>query len=85
MDNNWILRQFDDIEGKVENLIKTCKSLEENNAELKKKVKELEQEIQKHAEAERLYEEQKAAVRIKIESLLIKLNNFSQSEAIKAI
>ena len=85
LDNNWILRQFDDIESKVENLIEVCKSLAENNAELKERIKGLEQEIQNHAENERLYDEQKAVVRIKIESLLSKLDNFSQSEAKKSM
>ncbi len=76
MDNDEIFKQFDDIEGKVENLIDVCKSLKEKNEELMEKVEGLEKELQSKTEVETTYMEQKAMVKSKIENLMLKINDF---------
>lgn len=77
MDNEVIIRQFDDIEEKVEFLIEFCQSLETANAELQEKIKRLEEELQSRSEAETLYNEQKNLMRSRIDGLIEKLNNVS--------
>ena len=80
MDNDEIFKQFDNIEGKVENLINVCKSLKMENTELLQKVEGLEKEIQSKTKVENNYLEQKALVKSKIENLIIKLNEFSKPQ-----
>jgi hypothetical protein len=45
LDNELILRQFEEIEEKVIKLIDVCKSHEATNAELEKTIERLEQEL----------------------------------------
>ena len=78
MENEFILKQFEDIEQRVERLIETCNALEATNLELKNKIKSLEEEIQGKVEAERSYAEEKALIRSKIDSLLVKLDEVSK-------
>ena len=56
MDNDFILKQFGEIEHKVENLIENCKAQAVANSELKNKIKSLEEEIQGKVEAEKVRE-----------------------------
>ena len=65
MDNEFILKQFDEIEKKVENLINVCRSLETTNLELKNKVERLEEELQGKVEAENNYAQERALIRSK--------------------
>ena len=51
MDEELVFRQFEEIEQKVERLIKICKAHEATNLELKSKLKSLEEEIQGKVEA----------------------------------
>lgn len=81
MDNELILRQFDEIENKVETLIAECKALEETNFELRNQIKALEEELQTKVEAESRYAEQRNLIRTKIDSLLVKLEQSSEQEA----
>ncbi len=74
MDNEFILKQFDEIEQKVARLIDMCNALEATNLEQKNKIKSLEEEIQGKVEAERSYAEEKALIRSKIDGLLVKLD-----------
>lgn len=78
MDNDVIISQFGDIEEKVEFLIELCQSLESTNSELQEKIQKLEQELQGKAEAESRHTEQKVLIRSKIDSLMAKLDNFSE-------
>ena len=78
MDNVFILKQFEEIEQRVERLIETCNALETTNLELKNKIKSLEEEIQGKVEAERSYAEEKALIRSKIDGLLVKLDEVSK-------
>ena len=77
LDNEFILKQFEEIERKVENLIETCNALEATNLEQKNKINSLEEEIQGKVEADRSYAEEKALIRSKIDGLLVKLDQVS--------
>jgi cell division septum initiation protein DivIVA len=78
LDNEFILKQFDEIEQKVERLIEICNALEATNLEQKNKIKSLEEEIQGKVEAERSYAGEKALIRSKIDGLLAKLDEVSK-------
>ena len=75
MDNEFILRQFEEIEEKVIKLIDICKSHEADNAELRKTIERLEQELQTRVEAEESYSEERDLVKSKVDGLLVRLNN----------
>lgn len=77
MDNELFLGQFKEIEEKVEKLIETCKSLEVTNLKLSNKIKSLEEELQGKIEAEKRYAQEKALIRSKIDSLLVKLDDIN--------
>ena len=77
MDNEFILKQFEEIEQRVEKLIGICNALEATNLDQKNKIKSLEEEIQGKVETERSYAEEKALIRSKIDGLLVKLDKDS--------
>ena len=79
MDNELILRQFEEIEEKVVRLVDLCKSHEVTNAELRKTIERLEHELQSRVEAEESYSEERDLVRSKVDGLLVKLNNIIES------
>jgi protein-arginine kinase activator protein McsA len=78
VDNDFVLKQFGEIEHKVEKLIENCKVQAEANSELKNKLKRLEEEIQGKVEAENNYAEEKALIRSKIDGLLARLDDISE-------
>jgi hypothetical protein len=78
LDNDFILKQFEEIEQRVERLIEICNALEATNLEQKNKIKSLEEEIQGKVEAERSYAGEKALIRSKIDGLLVKLDEVSK-------
>ncbi len=78
MDNEIILKQFEEIEQRVERLIEICNALEATNLEQKNKIKSLEEEIQGKVEAQRSYAEEKALIRSKIDGLLVRLDDVSK-------
>lgn len=80
MDNEIILRQFEEIEKKVERLIDFYKSLEATNLELRNKIKRLEEELQGKVDAETNYTQEKALIRSKIDSLLVRLEDITEVE-----
>ncbi len=80
MDKETVLRQFDDLEAKVERLIGTCKRLEAENAELVNKNKELEQQLLEMADLQQQHQELKALIRSKIDGLMDRLTDFSEKE-----
>lgn len=80
MDNEYILRQFEEIEKKIEKLLDAYKSLEASNLELTNKIKRLKEEVQSKVEAENNYAEEKALIRSKIDSLLIRLEDITGTE-----
>ena len=77
LDNEFILKQFEEIERRVEKLIELCNALEATNLDQKNKIKSLEEEIDGKVEAERSYAEEKALIRSKIDGLLVKLDKVS--------
>ncbi len=78
MGDGTILRQFNDIDNKVEHLIKICSSLRDENSALKSRVAVLEQEIQIKTELEKQSDRQKEVVKEQIDNLLEKLRKFSE-------
>jgi protein-arginine kinase activator protein McsA len=80
LDNEIILRQFEEIEKKVEKLIDINKSLEETNLESRNKIKRLEEELQSKVDAETNYTQEKALIRSKIDSLLVRLEDIAEIE-----
>jgi cell division septum initiation protein DivIVA len=79
LDNEFILKQFDEIEKKVENLINVCKSFETTNLELRNKVERLEEELQGKVEAENNYAQERALIRSKIDGLLGRLEDMTEA------
>jgi regulator of replication initiation timing len=77
VDNDFVLKQFGEIEHKVENLIENCKAQAVANSELKDKIQSLEEEIQGKVEAEKNYAEEKSLIRSKIDGLLARLDDIS--------
>ncbi|MBW2604119.1 MAG: hypothetical protein JRE28_07355 [Deltaproteobacteria bacterium] len=80
MDNEFILKQFEEIEKKVENLINVCKSSETTNLELKNKVERLEEELQGKVEAENNYAQERALIRSKVDGLLGRLEDMTEAD-----
>jgi hypothetical protein len=80
LDNEFILRQFEEIEKKVEKLIDIKKSLEAENLESINKIKRLEEELQGKVDAETNYTKEKALIRSKIDSLLVRLEDITEIE-----
>jgi len=80
LDNEIISRQFEEIEKKVEKLIDVYKSLEATNLELRNKIKRLEEELQGKVDAETNYTQEKALIRSKIDSLLVRLEDITEVE-----
>jgi protein-arginine kinase activator protein McsA len=80
LDNEKVLRQFDEIEQKVGKVIDVCKSLEATNLEFKTKIERLEEELQGKVEAENNYQEEKALIRSRVDSLLVRLEGLTETE-----
>jgi uncharacterized coiled-coil DUF342 family protein len=78
LDNEFILKQFEEIEKKVESLINVCKSFKTTNLELRDKVERLEEELQGKAETENNYAQERALIRSKIDGLLGRLEDMTE-------
>lgn len=79
MDNEFIVEQFEEIEKKVEKLIDVLKSHETANIELRNKIKGLEEELQGRNEVESNYSQERALIRSKIDSLLVRLEDITEA------
>ncbi|HUV78470.1 MAG TPA: hypothetical protein VMW06_10480 [Desulfobacterales bacterium] len=79
MDNEFIVGQFEEIEKKVEKLIDVLKSHETANLELRDKIKRLEEELQGKNEAESDYSQERALIRSKVDSLLVRLGDITEA------
>ena len=73
MDRAIISNRFKEIENKVERLLEICKNHEAANLALKKKIKDLEEELLGKIEAEKSYAHEKALIRSRIEHLLVRI------------
>ncbi len=80
MEVEVILKQFDEIEKKVERLIGVNKSLKKNNIVLKGKIEQFEQELQVKVEAENHRTEVKDLIRSKIEGLMVRLDGITEAQ-----
>ena len=80
MDHEKVLKQFDEIEQKVGKLIDVCKSLEATNLEFKTKIERLEEELQGKVEAENNYQEERALIRSKVDNLLARLEDLTETD-----
>jgi len=74
-----ILRQFEEIEQKLEKVVALCKSYEAINLELKSKIMKLEEELQGKIEAEKSYSHERDLIRSRIDNLLSKLNGITEA------
>ena len=79
MDNEFIVGQFEEIEKKVEKLIDVLKSHETTNLELSNKINRLEEELQGKNEVESSYSQERALIRSKIDSLLVRLGDIADA------
>ena len=79
MDSEMILKQFDEIEAKVERLVEVIKSLEVTNRELKNQNDSLNEELQNRINSEKSYNEERDLIRSKIDNLLVKLEGIEEA------
>ena len=79
MDSEMILKQFDEIEAKVERLVEVIKSLEAANLELKNKNDSLNEGLQNRINTEKSYNEERDLIRSKIDNLLVKLEGIEEA------
>jgi len=73
LDNQVLLTQFEEIEGKIERLIGAYRALESENAELKNKIERLEVELQGKAAQETQFNQEREQIRSRIGNLLARL------------
>ncbi len=66
--------QFKKLEDRIEELIQTCRDLQQTKSELEAKIYDLEGALRTKAAAEQEYVEEKSMVRSKIDDLLSKLD-----------
>ena len=79
MDNDTILKQFDEIEKRVERLIGACKTLEAANEALNEKVGRMEAELLEKNQQEGQNTEIKALIRTKIDNLMERLEGVTEA------
>jgi hypothetical protein len=81
LDSEAIIKQFEEIEQKVDGLIGACRRLESKNSELNQKVLQLEQELESKVEEEKRYQAEKDLIRSKVDSLLSRLEDIADSSS----
>ena len=77
MDKERFIRQFEEIEQKIEKIIGVLKTYETTNLELRKKIERLEEELQGKIEAENAHAEERALIRSKVDNLLTRLEDIA--------
>ncbi len=80
MNNEYLIKQFDEIESKVERIISTLKTIETENAELKQQVKSLEETLGQKEAAESHFADEKRQIRERIDGLLNKVSHFASND-----
>jgi len=80
LDNDTILKQFNEIENRVESLISRCSSLEAANSDLTASVKNLEATLKDKEAVENQDGEVRTLIRSKIDSLLERLDGITEVE-----
>jgi len=79
LENDTILKQFDEIEKRVERLIGACQTLEAANEALNEKVGRLEAELLEKNQQEGQNTEIKALIRTKIDNLMERLEGVTEA------
>jgi len=79
LDNDTILKQFEEIEKRVERLIGACQTLKAANTELTDKVSRLEAELLEKTQQEGQNTEIKALIRTKIDNLMERLEGVTEA------
>jgi len=79
LENDTILKQFDEIEKRVERLIGACQTLEAANEALNEKVGRLEAELLEKNQQEGQNTEIKALIRTKIDNLMERLEGVAEA------
>jgi predicted RNase H-like nuclease (RuvC/YqgF family) len=74
------LQQFEEIEQKVDRLIRANQTLEDVNKELKAENLKLTQELRDKIEAEKRYTEVRSLIRSKIDGLMSRLDGIAELE-----
>ena len=77
--NDLLQKKFDDIDGKIDLLIENCRSLQSENQALKLEIERLETELDRNTASMTQYSENEAVIQSKIDGLLGKLDQFSDS------
>ncbi|MDI6795689.1 MAG: cell division protein ZapB [Desulfatibacillaceae bacterium] len=80
MDEAGILQDFDRLEARIDQLVRTCEALKAEKAALLDRVGELEALLTQKDEAQALLEHERAQVRSKVEGLLARLNGPQDEE-----
>lgn len=78
MDKEQIINQFNDIEARIEKLLVVCKRLDVENIELRNQNNLLNSLLEEKNEAEKQNDEIKRVIRSKIDSLMGKLDEFTE-------
>jgi FtsZ-binding cell division protein ZapB len=73
LQNQVLLTQFEEIEGKIERLIGAYRTLQSENAELKNKIEKLEGELQGKVAQEAQFNQERDQIRERIGNLLARL------------
>ncbi len=81
LDNEILIKQFDEIETKVERVLSALQALEAKNVELKRQVKSLEETLSQKETAEGSFNEEKRQIRERVDGLLKKLSDFSNNNS----
>jgi Asp-tRNA(Asn)/Glu-tRNA(Gln) amidotransferase C subunit len=79
LDKEALLKQFNDIENRVESLITRCNTLQNTNLELTAKVENLEEALRQKEAHEGQDSEVKALIRNKIDNLLERLDGITEA------
>ncbi len=74
MDDNLIWQQFEKLEERVEQLVQTCRNLENAKTTLEAKIEDLEEVIKKKDATEQRLMEERSVIRSRIDHLLSKLD-----------
>lgn len=80
MGADLINKKFDDVEKKIDFLIEFCKTLQVENQEAALKIKGLEAELENKDNAATQFSEHNVLIQSKIDGLLKKLSDFSNSK-----
>lgn len=77
LEQEFVLKHFGILENRIDELIKNCKRLESEKAELEQKNQQLTAQLEVKIAAERQFDELKGLVRSKLDSLMGRLDEYT--------